>query len=174
MERWEDPASWVQQAGWYVHHGGGFVLYDSPPGAGNYVFTIKLHHSHNIFSPSSKPRWVVGYMDPKNYVEMQLDNKSLSRTEYIDGNKHEFPKLPHKIPDDSPFVTLSVEIQANSLVQRYSLHGTDWQILDNWDQGTSPSLYHGKPRIFTEGKFGFVVPEDRDIEVSNFAFYPKR
>jgi len=170
MERWEQP--WNLEGGWYTRHGGGFVLYNAPSPGGTYVFTVKLHHGHAIFSGSERVRWVVSYSDPNNYVLMQMDGKSFYRTEVVNGNKTELPKIQHKIPDDSPFVTLSVEIQPGVLVQRYSVHPNDWKMLDTWDR-TSPSL-RGKPRSFADGKFGFLIPSDRDMEVSNFAYYPKR
>ena len=171
MEHWEQP--WNLQDGWYTRHGGGFVLYDAPPGPGNYVFTLKLHHGHSFFSGSARIRWVVSYLNPSNYTEIQLDDKYLYRTEIVNGNKVEMPKVQHKIPDNSPFVTISVELQPSTLIQRFSVRPNEWKMLDSWDRTNAPSL-RAKPRSFTDGKFGFLIPSDRDLEVSNFAFYPKR
>lgn len=171
MDHWEQP--WTLANGWYTRHGGGFVLYDAPPGPGNYVFTIKMHHGHAFFSGSPRTRWVVSYLNPNNYTEIELDDKYLYRTEIVNGNKVEMPKVQHKIPENSPFITISVEIQPDSLVQRYSVRANEWKMLDSWDRTTAPSL-RAKPRSFTDGKFGFLIPNDRDMEVSNFTFYPKR
>jgi eukaryotic-like serine/threonine-protein kinase len=173
MEHWQHPEEWKLQDGWYAHRGGGFVLYDSPSGPGNYVFALRLRHSHNPFSAGAKIRWVVAYLDPKNYIEVQLDGKSLSRSEIVDGARHDLPKIPHHIPDNAQYVTLSLEVSPGTLVQRYSESSGEWKILDSWERGKAPSLYEGKVRSFTDGKFGFLVPEERDIEISNFSYYPK-
>jgi serine/threonine-protein kinase len=170
MERWQHPEEWKLQGGWYVHRGGGFVLYDSPSGPGSYVFALHLPHSRNPFSAGAKIRWVVAYLDPRNYIEIQLDGKFFYRTEIVDGIRHDLPKIPHHI-DNAQSVTFSLDVFATSLVQRYSVANGEWKTLDTWERGKSPSLY--PVRNFTDGKFGFLIPPDRDLEVSNFSYYRK-
>jgi hypothetical protein len=169
MERWDQP--WVLQDGWYLRRGGGFDLYNAD-GAASYVFTLRLRHSHNPFSAGSRIRWVVSYVDPNNYIEMQLDGKFFYRTEIVGGKKHELPKIAFKVPDTES-LTVSLDVSTNTLVQRYSLKKDEWQILDSWDRASSPSVGGGKTRSFTEGKFGFLIPPERDLEISNFS-YSKR
>jgi hypothetical protein len=173
MERWEHAEEWKLQNGWYSHHGGGFVLYDSPSGPGDYVFAMRLPHSRNPFSHGGRTQWVVAYLDPKNYIEMQVDNKFFYRTEIVNGTRHELPKIEHHIPDSAQFATFSIEVSAGTLTQRYSVPNGDWKILDTWVPGKTPSLVEGKMRNFTDGKFGFLIPEDRTLEISNFAYYSK-
>jgi hypothetical protein len=173
MDHWQHPENWRLRDGWYVQHGGGFVLYDSPSGSGNYVFTLRMRHSHNPFSAGGRLRWVVAYVDPKNYLEIRLDGKSFYRTEFVNGVKHELPKLAHHIPENAQSVTFSLELTPTTLLQRFSVPNGPWEILDFWELGKEPSLYQSKQRNFTEGKFGFLIPEDRDLEVSNFSYYPK-
>lgn len=172
MDRWEHP--WTLQDGWYVRRGGGFDLYNSEGHGGNYIFTLRTHHSHNPFSSGARIRWVVAYLDNENYIEMQLDGKFFYRTEVVSGKKHEFPKVQFKIPENSESVTISLDVAPKTLLQRYSLQKGSWQTLDSWDRGNAPTLYGGKPRSFIEGKFGFLIPQDRDLAISNFAFSPKR
>jgi len=174
MERWDHPEAWTLQDGWYVRRGGDFVLYDAPPGPCNYVFALGLPHGHNPFSQGPRTRWVVAYLDSRNYILMQLDSKFLYRTEVVNGTKHDLPKVAHRIPDSAPFVTLSLDVAPNTLLQRYTLLNGQWQILDFWDRGKVPSLFQDKSRSFTNGKFGFLLPKDSGIAISNFAFYPKR
>jgi hypothetical protein len=171
MEGWQHPEEWKLQDGWYVHHAGGLVLYESPAGPASYTFALRLHRSRNPFSAGTKTRWVVAYRDPNNYIEMQLDHKFFYRTEIVDGARHDLPKLPHHIPDNVEAVTFSVDLLPTSLVQRYSTTEQNWQILDSWDRGKAPSAY--PVRNFTDGKFGFLIPEGRDLEVSNFSYHPK-
>jgi serine/threonine-protein kinase len=171
MEHWQHPEDWKLQDGWYVHRGG-LVLYDSPPGPASYDFVLRLRRSHNPFSAGARIRWVVSYVDANNYVEMQLDNKFFYRAEVVDGTRHDSPKLPHHIPDNAQFVTISIEVLPTTLVQRYSVPGGGWQILDSWERGKDASLTN-PARRFTDGKFGFVVPTGRDLEMSNFSYYPR-
>jgi eukaryotic-like serine/threonine-protein kinase len=171
MERFDHAETWVEQGGWYKHQGGGVLLYDSPPGSGKFVFSLRLRFSHGPFS-RKRFRWVVAYHDSGNYVEIEIDKQFLYRSEMVNGNKHEFPKVPHKIPENSPAVTFAVDVAPNILVHEYSLQGDKWQGLDNWDRTNAPSLEITRP--FTDGRFGFIVAGDKDIEVSNFTFYPRR
>jgi serine/threonine protein kinase len=171
MERWGNASEWVEKNGWQVHRGGGIFLYDSPPGPGTFLFTVKLHFSHPLFSHVSRIRWVVGYVDKANYTEMQLDNKFVYRVDMVGGNKHDFPKKTHKIPEDASTVTLRIDVSANGVMQSYTLNrkGDEWETLDSWDHGKTLT---GEPRNFTAGKFGFDVPPERDIEIVNFQFTP--
>jgi serine/threonine protein kinase len=171
MERWDQP--WVLQDGWYSRRGGGFDLYNAD-GPSSYVFTLRLRHSHNPFSAGSRIRWVVSYVDPNNYIEMQLDGKFFYRTEIVGGKKHELPKIAFKVPESTESLTVSLDVSANTLVQRYSVKKDEWKILDSWDHAASPSAGGGKTRSFTEGKFGFLIPPDRDLEISNFSYYSKK
>jgi hypothetical protein len=54
-------------------------------------------------------------------------------------------------------------------MERYSLQDNVWKNLDSWDR-SAPSLFKGKPRSFGEGEFGFYLPGNDEIEVSNFSF----
>jgi serine/threonine-protein kinase len=170
MEHWQHPEDWKLQDGWYVHRGGGFVLYDSPPGPGTYVFSLRVPHGHSLFSSGARIHWVVAYRDQRNYIEMQLDGKYFYRTEIVDGDRHDLAKLQHHIADNPQFVTFSLDVLPTSLVQRYSLSNGEWKILDSWE-GSVPS--RNQVRNFTDGKFGFFIPEGHDVELSNFSYYPK-
>jgi serine/threonine-protein kinase len=170
MDHFQHPETWTQKDGWYVNHGGGFVLYDAPAGPGIVTFALRLSFSHGPFA-RTKFRWFVAHHDEKNYTEIQLDSKFLYRTDYVDGKPHEFPKVPHNIPSNTPSITLTIDITPTTLTQRYSLPGGTWTMLNTWDRTTAPSLERGRP--FTDGKFGFLIPQDREIDISNFSFTPK-
>jgi serine/threonine protein kinase len=169
MEHFQHPENWTQKDGWYVRHGGGFVLYDAPTGPGSFTFALRLNFSHGPFA-RTKFRWVIAFRDVQNYIEIQLDSKFLYRTDIVDGKAQDFPKVPHNIPSNSPSLNLIIDITPNTLVHRYTLQGDNWNTLASWDRN-SPSLEKGRP--FTDGKFGFLIPPDREIEVSNFSFSPK-
>jgi hypothetical protein len=105
---------------------------------------------------------------------MQLDGKYFYRTEVVSGKRHDLPKIQFKIPESSESVTISLDVSPKTLVQRYSLQKGTWQALDSWDRGSAPSVNGNKARSFTDGKFGFLIPPDRDLEISNFSFTPKK
>jgi serine/threonine-protein kinase len=166
MDHFQHPETWIQKDGWYVHHGG-YALYDSPPGPGIFSFALRLNFSHGPFS-RTKFRWVVAYRDDRDYTEIQLDSKFLYRTDVIDGTRHELAKVPHNIPSNTPSISLAIDITPTTLVHRYSLHGDSWTTLSNWDRTSAPTLEKGRP--FTDGKFGFLVAPDREIDISNFSY----
>ena len=149
-------------------------MYDATPGPGNFVFALRMHRSRNPFSTGgAKTHWVVAYLDPSNYIDVQLDSKFLYRTEVVDGTRHDLPRLPHHIPDNAQSVTFSLEVLPTMLVQRYSMPNGGWTILDSWERGKAPTLSPGKVRNFTDGHFGFFIPVDHELEIANFSYYPK-
>ena len=46
----------------------------------------------------------------------------------------------------------------------------DWKELDTWDRRLPGSA--NSKRAFVDGKFGFYVPQDDEIELTNFTFIP--
>src|SRR5205807_1292080 len=94
---------WSKQNGWYVHRGGQ-VLYNSTSGLGTYLFVLKLHFSHSLFSHPSRIRWVLGYIDANNYTKMEMDNKFVYRIDVVNGEKHEWLKQAHHIAEDTQWM----------------------------------------------------------------------
>jgi hypothetical protein len=56
-------------------------------------------------------------------------------------------------------------------VRRWDVDGSDWKILNDLGKGTAPSLFKGKAQNFNEGRFGFYLAGNNEVEVSNFAYY---
>ncbi len=171
MEQW--TGKWTQQDQWFLCKGGGFVLYKAQHLSGTVMFTVKIPHGH-IFSSAQRLRWVVNFVDDKNYVLYELDNKYLYRTEVVDGNKQPVQRNRHSIPSSAQFVNLNIQVSPTALLQRYSLQDNTWHVLDNWDKSAAkPTLYQGKTSSFTEGQFGFLLPGSDEVELSNFSFVPQ-
>ena len=169
MELW--PQGWSQNGGWFQRRGGGFVLYDKPGLSGIVEFTAKLHRSHNPFGGGPHLKWVVNFLDDRNYILFQMDGKYFYRTEVIDGNRNAPQKIQHHIPDHSDFVNLQIQIQPGRVENRWSVNGGDWKILDDFGMSTAPSLFKGKVQSFNEGRFGFYLPGHDEVEISNFSHY---
>jgi len=148
----------IQRAGrrtkvWFVHRGGGFVLYDAPSTVGTFVFSAMLDKGHRL-------QWVFNYIDDRNYELFQMDENNFYRSEMRDGKKTEeakfafktdkkkltdLPDRDHTQPDRTPYPT------------RFFLGP-----LDSWNP-TGGNL--------SSGKFGFYLPGSDEVKVSNFSHY---
>jgi len=168
MELW--PEGWTtQNSGWFGHRGGGFVLYDRPRLAGTVEFTARLPAKRNPLGPSPRLKWVVNFLDDQNYLLFQMDSKYFYRIEVIDGDSVVLPKIAHHIPEHSASVNLQIRVHAGHVEHRWNLNGEDWNLLD--DLARRPSLT-GSAQGFNDGRFGFFLPGNEEVEVSNFSFYP--
>lgn len=166
MKRFHE-AEWTLKDGWYTH-AEGLVLYDSPSATGRYEFTLRLHFSHFLFSRPAHIRWVLNYLDEKNYTLMDMDEKTISRTDFVEGVKHPFLKKPHRIPEGTTDVAIQIEVTRDALTQRFAI-GNQWA--DLWvNDGSAVSLY--KKSESSEGKFGFRVAPGHNVEIANFKYTP--
>src|SRR5205085_3414532 len=141
MDQWS--AKWTQQDQWSARKGGGFVLYQGMRGAGSITFTVKMRKK-NLFS-NPHIRWVVNFIDDNNYILFELDNKSFSRTEVVNGSKQSPLKKAYNLGEAS-FIHLNIDVSSNSLQQRCNATNNTWQTLDNWQLGasTAPSMSKAK------------------------------
>ena len=152
MENWENANTWAQEGQWFVHRGGGFVLYHKPPIAGRFEFTAQVRKGHHL-------QFVIGYVDPNNYVLYQLDEKSLRRTVVADGKHTVEAKEQFRMGKDR-ICTIRIEVQRNGLaLQRYE--GDKWVDIDTWSDAS---------RNLGNGKFGLFIPADEIVALANFKF----
>jgi len=167
MDQWS--AKWTLQDQWYGHKGGGYVLYTGPHGSGQVSFTVKMR-KHNIFSGGPHIRWVVNFIDDRNYLLFELDNKSFYRTEVANGNKQQTTKTPYNL-GNAEVIHMNIAFSSNSLLQRCTDASNSWQTLTDWGPAAStPSLSQTKNKNFAEGSFGFYLQGNDEIEISNFVF----
>ncbi len=153
MSKWDDPASWKSEKGWYVHRGGDFVLYSAQPAAGTVSFTAMLLRGKRL-------QWVVNYVDAKNYCLFQMDENFFYRTVMRDGQKTDEIKIPHKTDKKAPR-TIQIRIAANEIVHQVR-EADAWFIIDKWNQ---PGIN------LSQGKFGFYIPGSDQVALSNFTQY---
>jgi len=164
-----DLSSWTHSADWYTRTGGGFVLYKPTVNSGTISFTVRRTPDVRLLSGNSRLRWVVGYVNDRTYVLMELERGFLTRSDVTDGIP-QATRFPHTIQDNREFLHLSVQITGNRLFQQFSLDGRSWRPLDDWSR-TAPKPERGR-RTLLEGRFGLVVPEKEQIFVSNFRYQP--
>lgn len=152
---WLHPQEWKNQDGWLVHRGGNFVPFGAKPGTGVYTFSVQLLKG-GVFRKHIQ--WRVDYVDEKNYINFQLDKKSLESKIVSNGKETNRPKVD--LNADEPF-TLQIEINPDSVVHKLR-EGSQWVVIDRLP----------KPGV-NEGRFGFYIPGKEEIAISGFSFTPR-
>jgi len=161
MDDWEMNSLWRQEDGAYIHRGAGWIPYKLPA-KGTFTFTVQLQKGGNIFR-SGKIRWAVNYIDAKNYVLYEIDNKNFWAKVVDNGKAFERTKAPHGIDSKDKSFTIQIEVMPNTVTTRIQRNG-QWIQLDSFVEA----------RNFSDGKFGFLVNGDDQIAISDFHFQPVR
>jgi len=160
MADFEDPSGWTRDGETWIHKGGNFLPYKLPS-HGTYTFTVQLLKGGNIFR-GGHIRWYVDYVDPKNYGVFEIDKKTFWAKEVTNGKSKDREKTQHGVDNEKSF-TIQVDIAPDHVVHRIK-NGETWLTLDSW---TEPG------RNFSDGKFGFFIPGNDEIAISDFKFQPK-
>jgi len=154
MLEWEQPGEWVQQEGWIVHKGGGFVLYGISPVNGTFTFNMALLKGKRL-------QWCSDYTDAKNHVLYQLDKKNLFRRDVVNGKSSEL-RFAHDLEKQESY-TIQIDVSPGAV--RTSLHnGSRWIEMDTFSSGG---------RNLTQGKFGLFIPNNDVFGLSNFRYNPR-
>jgi len=157
----EDPGAWKKDGELWTHRGGGFIPYAMGP-KGVYTFTVELIHGGSIFK-GGRIRWVVQYIDSKNYLLYELDRKNFWAEVVENGKKFERTKTQHDLDKQKAF-TIQIEITPEHAVHKIKSPSGEWVTLDSFAE---------PGRNFTTGKFGFLIQGNDEIGVSDFSFQPK-
>jgi tetratricopeptide (TPR) repeat protein len=171
MEEWAKSADWKRENQWYVHRGGGFVLYPASPTTGSFTFTVMRS---SRFLGNNRMQWVVnhrkegqtpGLGDTGNYLLFQVDKKHFYRAEVAKGKKgkEERQELPESASGELRY-TMKVDISPGVIVHSV-LEGENWKQVDRWPATGG--------RDFSTGRFGFLIPGSDELMLSNFTFTPK-
>jgi hypothetical protein len=153
MSKWDAPGAWKQEKDSFIRKGGDFVLYGVAPASGTFVLSAMPAKGHLL-------QWVLNYSDPKNYVLFQMDDDNFYRTVIRKGQKTDEIKVPDK-GDKKSFRTIQIRVSPTEIVHQIK-HGDRWTVLDRW---TQPGAN------FSQGKFGFYIPGNDQVALSNFAHY---
>jgi hypothetical protein len=153
MSQWDDAAAWKREGESFVRQGGDFVLYGVVPASGTFAFSAMLTKGRFL-------QWVLNYTDRENYILFQMDNDNFYRAVVHNGKRMDEKKVRDK-GDKKSFRTLHIRVSPTELVHLIK-HGDSWTVLDRW---TQPGTNLGA------GKFGFYLPGDDEIALSDFAHY---
>jgi hypothetical protein len=163
MEGFESQEGWMpQDNGVWRHKGGGILTYKLPSN-GVFTFAIYLVKGGNLFR-GGRARWVMDYIDSKNYVYSELDDNNLTIHDIVNGKNTEHAKIKHNVESKDKAWAIQIEISSDHLIQRIQ-KDQNWITLDNW---VNPE------HKFADGKFGFWVQGSDEIGVSDFKFTPAR
>jgi hypothetical protein len=153
IQDFADPAGWKSDGGWFIRRGGGFALNNSPSTTGTFVFSVILDKGHQM-------QWVFNYTDDRNYALFQMDENFFYRSEVRDGKKTEGSKIPFKT-EKKKSRTFQIVVTPDHIVHQIQ-QGSGWATLDSWIAPGSN---------LNSGKFGFYLPNNDEIKVSNFSHY---
>jgi len=104
-------------------------------------------------------RFVLDYTDPRNYIEFQLDKQSYSSDQYINGKKIEHTKKKPLGVFGTSFEIQMTVAPTKILIEIRS--GDSYKTLDQWSDADNN---------FTDGRFGFHLPNQDQIYLTNFSF----
>ena len=151
--------SWALRDGWYTRRGGAAVLYDRRSPASDVTFTARRDRG-GFFTGGPRLKWLVGYVDVRNHLRVELDDDNLYVVDTT-GGKRTQRQIRHNIPR-SDQLHLSVQVSGPRLVQYFNIPGgRGWQLLDDWTRPTP-----------IDGSFGFFLAGDEELQVTNFRYTP--
>ena len=153
LQDFADPGAWKSDQGWSVRRGGGFVLNNSPTTAGTFIFSAILDKGKLL-------QWVFNYIDDRNYELFQMDDNFFYRSQMRDGKKSDEVKVAFK-SDKKKARTFQIVVSPSRIVHQIQ-QGNGWASVDFWSPPTGN---------LTAGKFGFYLPNNDEIRVSNFSHY---
>jgi hypothetical protein len=114
----------------------------------------------------------VGFVDVNSYVLIELDDEFLYRTEVSGGRRQELARVAHSIPATGPYLHLAVDVSSTQLVHQYSVQDSVWRVLDAWNRAGASGYDSGTSRTFADGKFGFYILGNEELEIANFRYDP--
>ena len=153
MQDFADATGWKPNQGWFVHRGGGFVLNNAASTVGTFQFSAILDKGKLL-------EWVFNYTDDRNYELFQMDDNFFYRSEMRDGKKTDEVKFAIKT-DKKKARTFQIVVTPNRIVHEIQ-QGNGWVSLDTWNSSAGN---------VSAGKFGFYLPGNDEVRLSNFSHY---
>ncbi len=154
-KHWNVLNCWTPAGPWFEctpRKGGGqdIVLFTETPSVGTFSFSLGLAHK-------GRSGWVLNYVDRQNYILFQIDSKSLSARQRVNG------KWGRKITQNLEYTKKEKDhppIGINVTRDSFRVYFYD----------SGKTLY--QQSIKNRGKFGLLVPKDGTTRVAHFRFRP--
>jgi len=158
IANFDNPGAWQEVDGVWRHRGAATLTYGIPPN-GIFTFSIYMLKGGGLFG-GGKVRWVLNYVDAKNYSLFELDEENFWSKVVVNGKTMERKKVAHK--QDKSMRVWNIQIDATAAKLTTKIQGdANWVDLDSWAE---------PGRDFTKGKFGILVNGTDEVGLSNFAF----
>ena len=93
-------------------------------------FTAEFLKGGGIFH-GGKIRWVVNYVDTKNYALFELDGKNFTPKVVMKGKTYERPKTPLKDMEKQKSFAVQIDVTPDHIVHKMFMGGK-WIGLDTW------------------------------------------
>ena len=162
MEGWDDPKGWKLEDGWHKRKGGMFVLFKGSSSKGTIQFTARHKGRQLPIFRGGQIRWVVNYVDAQNYDLYELDGQKLAWKRFVDGKPGAEKQAPHGVKIQDATYRLTMEVGSGQLAGKI-FDGKTWKPLPLLDGSNA------NPR---EGKFGFLLPNNEEMWLTDFVFKP--
>jgi hypothetical protein len=162
MEGWEQPQAWTLQDGWYTRKGGMFVMYDASASNGLYQFAARHKGRALPLLRGGQIQWVANYVDDQNYDLYQLDGERISWRRVVDGVIEAEKRAEHGVKIKDQTYRLQLEVSSGRMAARIR-DGQVWRPLPRLESNAA-----ARP-----GRFGFFLPGNEQIWLSEFEFRPR-
>jgi hypothetical protein len=150
---WSKP--WSKAGGWFARSGGDFVLYNPTPAIGVFRFTTQPKK----FFRGGKIRWVLNYLDDRNYILFELD-KNYNRSVFRDGKRTGRP-VKKNIGVAADYFNIEMVVTPKRIAVKLLLGDKSSDSLDEWEPSDAD---------LTKGHFGFYLPGETQMLLANFSF----
>ncbi len=158
IANFDNPGAWQQAEGIWRHRGAATLTYGLQPD-GIFTFSIYMLKGGGVFG-GGKVRWVMNYVDSKNYSQFELDQENFWAKVIRNGKESQRKKLAHKQDKSMRVWNIQIDVSPTRIIHK--IQGDNgWEDLDNWSE---------PGRDFTQGKFGILVQGSDEVGLSNFSF----
>lgn len=152
-----DWTGWQQENGEYVRKGGNLVVLHSGPLNGTIMFTARLRKA-GLFR-SGKLRWFIQDGDGTSHFEVDKKKFQVRGPDGVRSREHSHDR--DRDDEDERTYTFQIDITPDRIVHRMKIRG-DWITVDS--EQTSG---------VADGKFGFDIPGNDQVAISNLRFTPR-
>ena len=159
MSNFDNPGAWRQEDGIWRHKGNATLTYGLTPN-GIFTFSIYMLKSGSIIR-GGKVRWVLNYVDSRNYSLFELDEENFWAKVVVNGKDSERKKVLHKLAKDMRVWNIQIDASPAGIVHKIQGDDDKWVALDSWTESG---------RDFTKGQFGIQVNGNDEEGLSNFDF----
>jgi len=126
-----------------------------PEGGSGSTFTFVAKLPNPIIGSGRPTAWAVGYKDRANYVLFEVNKRSLTKSIVTKGQVQKAEEKEHGL-DAKQDQQFELSIRGETV----TLKAGD-KVIDEWNVGAAAA-----------GRFAFIVPQGKDLEMKDFAYRP--